>query len=306
MTQTITFTAEPSGERLDKLILAQLPDVSRSQVQAWIKEGLVTVDGEQIKPGVKLKGGELIQIEIPADEPPPLAAEAIPLDIHYDDDVIAVIDKPAGMVVHPGVGHESGTLVHALLHHFPQISAMAADDIAQQRMGIVHRLDKETSGLIVIAKEVNALENLMVQFQDRMVDKTYLALLEREPDTPTGRIDAPIGRDKAQRKRMAVTREGKPAITEYTVMDNQFRDGQALAQVKLLTGRTHQIRVHMAFIRCPVVGDSVYGYRKQRVKMRRHFLHAARLSFDHPVTGETLTFESPLPIGLQAIMAKLR
>jgi len=306
MTETIRFTVMQPGERLDKLVLAQVPDVSRSQVQAWVKDGLVTVDGEQVKPGVKLKGGEQIQVEIPSDDAQTLQAEAIPLDIIYDDEVIAVINKPAGMVVHPGVGHESGTLVHALLHHFPQVSAMAADDIAQARMGIVHRLDKETSGLLVIAKEIDALENLMVQFQDRMVDKTYLALLEREPNTATGRIDAPIGRDKNQRKRMAVSHDGKPAITEYTVIDTGFRDGQALAEIKLLTGRTHQIRVHMAFIRCPVVGDSVYGYRKQRVKMRRHFLHAARLSFDHPTSGETLTFESSLPAGLQDIMSKLR
>ena len=303
----IEITAPNANERLDKLVQTTLTAHSRTQIQTLIKEGAVTVDGQQVKPGIKLKGGEQIIINLPPESTQSIIEpEAIDLDFLYDDDDIAVLNKPAGMVVHPAAGHESGTLVHALLHHFPQIAAMANDENAEGRMGIAHRLDKETSGLMVIAKNLDALENLMVQFKERMVDKTYVALLEREPDTSTGQINAPIGRDKNQRKRMAVRRDGKPAITEYEVIDNDFRDGQALARIKLHTGRTHQIRVHMAFIRCPVVGDSVYGYRKQRLKMKRHFLHAAELSFDHPRTGEPMAFESPLDSGLQNILSKLK
>lgn len=302
----LEIIAKNAGERLDKLVQTHLSDLSRTQIQTLIKSGAVTVDGQSVKPGIKLKGGEQIIIQLPTESEFVIEPEAIELDIRYEDDDIAVINKLAGMVVHPGVGHESGTLVHALLHHYPQIQAMTDYEQSEGRMGIAHRLDKDTSGLIVIAKHIDALENLMVQFKERMVDKTYIALLEREPDTSTGRIDAAIGRDKNQRKRMAVRHDGKPAITEYEVVDNQFHDGQALVKVKLLTGRTHQIRVHMAFIRCPVVGDSVYGYRKQRIKMKRHFLHAAELKFDHPQTGEPLHFESDLDLGLQNILQKLR
>lgn len=303
----IKLIAPDDNQRLDKLVQAVLTDLSRTQIQNLIKDGAVTVDGQQVKPGIKLKGGEQIIINLPSEESTlVIEPEAIDLDILYDDEDIAVLNKPAGMVVHPAVGHETGTLVHALLHHYPEIAAMADDENAEGRMGIAHRLDKDTSGLMVIAKHLDALENLMVQFKERMVDKTYIALLEREPDTATGRIDAPIGRDKNQRKRMAIRHDGKPAITEYEVIDNQFRDGQALARIKIHTGRTHQIRVHMAFIRCPVVGDTVYGYRKQRVKMKRHFLHAAQLTFDHPRTGEPMAFESNLDTGLQNILIKLK
>ena len=221
----------------------------------------------------------------------------------YEDDDLAVIDKPAGMIVHPGDQNETGTLVSAALYRWPQIAAM---NIEEKRAGIVHRLDKDTSGLIVIAKNDRARRNLIDQFQARTVEKTYLALLEKRPDTITGRIEAPIARDPQQRKRMAVLRGGKPAVTEFSVIEDQFRDDQALVKVRLLTGRTHQIRVHMAFIGCPVVGDRVYGYRKQRLGLKRQFLHAAELSFDHPVTGERLHFESPLPSGLLNILEKLR
>jgi 23S rRNA pseudouridine1911/1915/1917 synthase len=178
--------------------------------------------------------------------------------------------------------------------------------IEEKRMGIVHRLDKDTSGLLVIARTDAVRRKLAAQFQERTVEKIYLALLERTPQTRTGRIEAPIARDPQQRKRMAVVRGGRPAISEYTVIDDDFTEGQALVRIRLLTGRTHQIRVHMAFIGCPIVGDSVYGFRKQRVKLKRHFLHAAELTFDHPTTGERLHFTSPLPAGLQNVMEKLR
>lgn len=303
--QIFDFSADTPGERLDKIIMARLGErLSRSQLQTLIAEGLVTVDGNVVKPGVKLKGGESIRVIIPQrEEATTVTPEAIPLSIVYEDEHIAVIDKPAGMVVHPGDQNETGTLVSAMLHHWPQITRM---NVEEKRLGIVHRLDKDTSGLIVVAKTDPARLNLTAQFQDRTVDKTYLALLERAPQTTTGRIEAPIDRDPRQRKRMAVVRDGRPAITEFTVIDKDFRDEQALVSVKILTGRTHQIRVHMAFIGCPIVGDTVYGFRKQRIKLKRQFLHAAELAFNHPVTGERLHFNSPLPIGLQNILDKLR
>jgi len=301
----IDFTVTSPGERLDKLVVEQIGDsLSRAQVQALIKDGKVTVNGAQVKSGVKLKGGEQISVTIETREvSETVEPEAIPLAIVYDDPDFAVIDKPAGMTVHPGVGNEKGTLVSALLARWPEVAQM---NIVEKRVGIVHRLDKDTSGLIVIAKNDATRLKLQAQFQSRTVSKIYLALLEKMPATVVGRVEAPIARDPNQRKRMAVIRSGKPAITEYQVIDHHFSGDQALVRVTLHTGRTHQIRVHMAFIGCPIVGDSVYGYRKQRIKLKRQFLHAAELAFDHPVTGKRLEFKSPLPAGLQNILDKLK
>lgn len=300
------FTVENAGERLDKILVAMLPDYSRSQIQTLISDGAVTVDGASAKPGNKMKGGERIVVELPEDEEQVIEPEDIPLNIVYEDDDIAVIDKASGMVVHPGIGQETGTLVHALLARYPEMIDMQDDPIAEGRMGIVHRLDKDTSGLIVIARNIEALTNLMAQFKQRTTEKIYLALLERSPQTMEGRIDAPIGRDPKQRKRMGVVSDGKQAVTEFEVIDTQFMGGRALVRIKIETGRTHQIRVHMAFIGCPIIGDTVYGYNKQRIGMKRNFLHAAELSFDHPGTGERMTFTSDLPTGLQNVMDKLR
>ncbi|MGJ3239297.1 MAG: RluA family pseudouridine synthase [Anaerolineae bacterium] len=300
------FTVEKQGERLDKILVARLSDYSRAQIQALITEGAVTVDGASAKPGHKMKGGERIMVQIPDDEESYLEPEEIDLTVLYEDDDIAVINKPAGMVVHPGIGQESGTLVHALLFRYPEMVDMQDHPLAEGRMGIVHRLDKDTSGVIVVARHIDALTNLMAQFKDRTTDKTYLALLERTPKTMEGRIDAPIGRDPKQRKRMGVLADGKPAVTEFEVLDMGFRGGRALVQIKIETGRTHQIRVHMAFIGCPIIGDTIYGFNKQRIGLKRNFLHASELSFDHPTTGERVTFSSPLPKGLQNVMDKLR
>ena len=297
------FTVTDSGERLDKLVVEQVPDLSRAQIQALIKEGRVTVNGAAVKAGIKLRGGEVIRVSVPAPQVTEIVPEAIALSVIYEDADLAVIDKPAGLVVHLGTGIEGGTLVNALLARYPEVAAMQN---GEGRQGIVHRLDKDTSGLIVVARTDVAQRRLAKQFQDRAVDKTYIALVERTPKTLTGRIEAPIGRDHQQRKRMAVVREGKPAITEYRVIDTEFAEGQALVEVHILTGRTHQIRVHMAFIGCPVVGDTVYGFRKQRVGLKRHFLHAARLAFTHPTTGDRLQFESPLPAALKDTLEKLR
>lgn len=304
--EIIEFTVEESGERLDKLLVARLADYSRAQIQEFISSGAVKVDGKSAKPGNKLKGGERIVVEIPPEPEQVIEPEEIDLNIVYEDDDIAVVDKPAGMVVHPGVGNETGTLVAALLARYPDLVELQDDPRAQGRMGIVHRLDKDTSGLLVTARNINALEDLMEQFQARTVEKIYLALVERPPKTMTGVIDAPIGRDPKQRKRMGVRNDGKPATTEFEVIDTNFRGGQALLKVHILTGRTHQIRVHLAFIGCPVVGDTIYGYRKQRTSLKRNFLHAAELAFEHPVTGEELRFTSALPRGLQNVMDKLR
>lgn len=310
MTKEMQFTVQKAGERLDKLINQRVKGLSRAQIQTLIKDGFVTVDGKQIKAGVKLKGGETVHILLPDEQETAtesvIQPEAMPLTIIYEDKDIAVVDKPAGLVVHPGVGNETGTLVNALLARYPQLADMQDDEEAEGRMGIVHRLDKETSGLMVVALHLDALLDLMDQFQDRTVDKTYIALLERAPDTATGVVNAPIGRDPKQRKRMWVRADGRPATTEFEVIDNDFRDGQVLVRLKPLTGRTHQIRVHMAFIGCPLVGDQVYGYRKQRVGLKRQFLHAAELTFAHPITDTDITFTSDLPAGLQNILTKLR
>lgn len=301
----VEFTAPTAGERVDKAIVAEIGEgLSRAQIQMLIGEERVTVNGKTVKANFKLKGGEIIRVLIPVKEQPEtVIAEAIPLNVIYEDDDLAVIDKPAGMTVHPGVQNETGTLVSAMLARWPQIATM---NIEEKRAGIVHRLDKDTSGLIVIAKNDPARRKLMAQFQAHTIEKSYIALLERKPQTTVGRIDAPIARDPQNRKRMAVVRGGKNAITEFTVIDDDFKNGQALVKLNILTGRTHQIRVHMAFIGCPVVGDRVYGFRKQRVSMKRHFLHAAELSFDQPTTGKRLSFTSPLPAGLQNILEKLR
>ncbi|QPC84205.1 RluA family pseudouridine synthase [Phototrophicus methaneseepsis] len=303
----VQFTVSESGERLDKIIIAQLPALSRAQVQALIKDGMVTVDGETSKPSAKLKGESLIQVTLPVVEDESIIEpESLDLDIRYEDEHIVVLNKPSGLVVHPGVGNVQGTLVNALLARYPEMIDMQDDPQAEGRMGIVHRLDKDTSGLMVVARHVEALYQLMGQFQARTVEKYYTALLERRPKTNTGTIDAPIARDPRQRKRMAVVRDGKPAVTEFELIDDNFLDGRALVCLRLHTGRTHQIRVHMAFIGCPVVGDIVYGYRKQRTGLKRQFLHASELAFDHPATGERLHFTSELPVGLQNILDKLR
>ncbi|MFN8372528.1 MAG: RluA family pseudouridine synthase [Anaerolineae bacterium] len=302
--ELLEFTADTPGERLDVALVMNTDGLSRGQLQALIHDVRVMVDGKPAKPSLKLKGGETIVVHMP---PPPqddrVAPQELDLNIVYEDDALAVIDKPAGLVVHPGDGNEQGTLVNALLARYPQIAQIPYD---ARRRGIVHRLDKDTSGLLVIAKNAPAQLKLVEQFAARTVDKTYLALVERMPKTLTGRIEAPIARDPHQRKRMAVTRAGKPAITEYKVIDMDFPEGQALLEVNLLTGRTHQIRVHLAFIGAPIVGDIVYGFRKQRVKMNRQFLHAAKLAFNHPLTGERLRFESPLPDDLRKIMDGLK
>lgn len=288
------------GERLDKVIAGRLDELSRTHIQQLIKDGLVQVNDAPSKPAYRLEPEDCVSVEVPIEEETPVLPEDIALNIIYEDDAIAVIDKPAGMVVHPGNANETGTLVNAILARWPQVVAVGDDP---ERVGIVHRLDKDTSGLVIVALTDEAREDLISQFANRTVEKHYMALTERHPPNDKGRIEAPIARDPRQRKRMAVLRDGREAYTEFQVRD--FYGDYALLDVYPKTGRTHQIRVHLAFLGCPIVGDTVYGFRKQRIKMKRVFLHAYRISFDHPVTGERISFESPLPVGLQDILNKL-
>ena len=304
--QPLTLDSAAANTRLDKFLLAQLPGYSRAQVQRLIRDGCALVDGQTQKTGYKLKGGERVTLTLPEQEETSIEPEDIPLDIVYEDAQLAVIDKAAGMVVHPGPSHPRGTLVNALLARYPELADMIDDPDVGERLGIVHRLDRGTSGLLVIARDKATLLALMSQFQARSVDKVYLALLERRPASNTGVVDAPIARDRRNRKRMSVQRGGKSAQTEFEVLDDHFQGERALVRLKLHTGRTHQIRAHMAFIGCPVVGDAVYGFKKQRLRMKRLFLHAHELGFAHPGTGERMRFVSELPVGLRSVMEKLR
>jgi 23S rRNA pseudouridine1911/1915/1917 synthase len=298
--QEIEFVADAAGERLDKALAARFGQLSRTQIQNLIHDEQVWVNARPAKAAYRIEGGEriVIRIPLPAEEDRP-KPEAIALDILYEDDEVAVINKPAGMVVHPAAGHTSGTLVNAVLGRWPQMAEFSEAG----RSGIVHRLDKDTSGVIVVAKTAAALDSLREQFKSREVHKQYIALVDGIPTTSEGVIEAPIGRDPNQRKRMAVTRDGREAVTEFRVLETYAE--HALLEVLPRSGRTHQIRVHLAFIGSAVVGDTVYGRRKPSIKMKRHFLHAASIAFEHPRTGETITVEAPLPVGLRDILSKL-
>lgn len=303
--QNKTFSFQPEdlelSVRLDKVLAARFEEFSRTQIQQLIKDEDVLVNDKPSKPSYKLEPGDTVWIKLPLpDEEYEIIPEDIPLDVLFEDEHIAVINKPAGMVVHPGHGNTEGTLVHALMARYDSLPFLE-DDPA--RAGIVHRLDKDTSGVLVVALNDASRDDLLAQFKDRTIEKHYLALTDGHPPNDRGIIDAPIGRDPKQRKRMAVLREGRDAVTEFSVR-TLYKD-HALLDVHPVTGRTHQIRVHLAFINCPVVGDTVYGYRKQRINMKRLFLHAYRITLDHPATGERLTVEAPLPVGLQDILYKL-
>jgi len=288
-----------AGERVDKLLAAEL-GLSRSAVQRLVKGGSVVVNAAPVKPSHRLQAGDLVVVHL---LPPPaleIRPEPIPLRILYEDNSLIVVDKPAGMVTHPAYGHTSGTLVNALLAHYPPLAQF--DD--PERAGIVHRLDKDTSGVVVTAKTEAVRRALQAQFKARQVQKTYLALVEGHPEPAQGVIRAAIGRDPKNRKRMAVLRGGREALTAYRVLE--FFDRHSLVQVEPQTGRTHQIRVHMAFIRHPVVGDRVYGYRRQRLPLGRHFLHAQRIRIRHPVTDQSLEFCADLPPELADLVSRLR
>jgi 23S rRNA pseudouridine1911/1915/1917 synthase len=287
------------GERLD-VAVARLCQISRPQAHRLIGEGLVSGErGPRLKAGERLEGGERLTVRIPAPEPAIPQPEEIPLDILYEDAHMLVVNKPAGMPVHPGPGHASKTLVNALLAHCPDLPGVGG----VQRPGIVHRLDKDTSGLIVVAKDERAHNGLAAQLKDRRMQKTYLTLVEGRVQPPEALIDAPIGRDPNNRRLMMVRGvTGRDAQTSYRVL-SQY-EHCALVEVTLHTGRTHQIRVHFASIGHPVMGDEVYGHKSTPVG--RQFLHAWRLAFRHPVDGRELAFEAPLPQDLQAALETFR
>ena len=301
--QIVTLEVTSSSpSRLDKFLTEHFPEHSRSRVQAWIKEGNVTVDGEVItKNGYKLDSGTTVKVEVPPIKDVGLKPEAIPLDVVFENDDLIVINKPAGMVVHPSAGHETGTLVHAVLSHAPELEGIGGE----YRPGVVHRLDKDTSGLILFAKNDQALRWLQKQFKTRQVEKYYLTLVDGHPPTNKGRIEAPIGRDPSHRQKMAVVtaQKGKPAVSEYEVL-KKFK-AHSLMRVRIYTGRTHQIRLHMNFIDCPVVGDRIYGKRHASIPISRQFLHAAELKIVLPGETEPHHFQAELPEELARILAEL-
>jgi len=290
-------------ERLDKFLVELLQEFSRSRIQALIANGYVDVNGHAAKKaGQMLESGFNVTVRIPPPAPTNLIAEDIPIAIVFENDDLIVVNKPAGMVVHPAAGHSSGTLVNAVLGYEPDIEGIGGEE----RPGVVHRLDKETSGLILLAKNERAHRWLQDQFRLRKVEKTYLALVDGKPPTPSGRVEAYIGRDPSHRKRMAIVSEsrGREAISEYKTVEN-FTN-HTLLEFHPLTGRTHQIRLHCAFLGCPIVGDEVYGRKKPSVEINRHFLHAYRLKIVLPGEKDQRTFDAPLPQELQRVLMTLR
>ena len=303
-TRRLVVEPDQDGARLDHFLTALLPDQSRSHVQRLIKDGRVTGPIASLRPSTAVRAGQVYEVDIP---PPSAAApepEAIPLRIVYEDEHLVVLDKPAGMVVHPGAGHSGGTLVNALLHHVKDLSGIGGE----LRPGIVHRLDRGTSGLMVVAKSDLAHQELSRQFSDREVDKEYVALVWGLVQ-PGRRIDAPIGRDPGDRQKMSTrARRARNAVTRVTFA--QHYKGVSLLKVAIATGRTHQIRVHLSAIGHPIVGDATYGGVHRRTgshlravqRLERPFLHSARLAFTHPADGRRVEFDSSLPLDLQAVL----
>ena len=302
--RTAVVPETASGERLDKVLPRIFPPYSRSQLQAWLREGRVTLDLEIPAARLAVFGGETLRLEVP---PPPVSdwlPEALPISIVYEDDHIAVIDKPAGCVVHPGAGNTSGTLANALLHRYPRVNGLP-------RAGIVHRLDKDTSGLLVVALSEPARAELIRSLEAREIKREYFAIVNGCPISG-GTVDAPIGRHPRNRLKMAISDKGRLACTDYRVKE-RFR-AHGLLAVTLQTGRTHQIRVHMAHLGFPLVGDPLYGARLKlppkpsadlatRLKQfSRQALHAAALGLTHPVTGKTLNWKSPLPADFSSLV----
>jgi 23S rRNA pseudouridine1911/1915/1917 synthase len=290
-------------ERLDKFLVAQLPEFSRARLQGLIADGFVLVNGVPAKKsGQMIEADMEIELRVPPPVPTGLIAEDIPLEIVFENDDLLVVNKPAGMVVHPAAGHSSGTLVNAVLGYDPEFGEISGEE----RPGVVHRLDKETSGLILMAKNDAAHRWLQDQFRLRKVEKIYLALVDGHPPTPSGRVEAPIGRDQSHRKKMAIQSPGKgrEAVSEYKTLES-FKS-HALLEFHPLTGRTHQIRLHCAFLDCPIVGDKIYGRRSQAIELDRHFLHAARLKIVLPGETKPRQFEAPLPDELVKVLDELR
>lgn len=301
---TFTLLVEEDGGRIDSFIAEALPELSRTAVQRLIGTGEVTVNDAVPRSSHKVRRGDMVVVRVPPAQPVLLSPEAIPLDILYEDADILVLNKAAGMVVHPGAGNYSGTLVNALLAHCDDLQGIGGE----LRPGIVHRLDKDTSGVLIVAKHDRAIHALQRQFKQREVRKIYVALVIGNIEQAEGVIDAPIGRHRVHRKRMAVVANGKPARTRWRVR-GRYRDAHnriyTLLDVRLLTGRTHQIRVHFAWLGYPLVGDAVYGPAHSPLPAPRQFLHARALTLLHPTTEEKMTFSTPLPEDLAQFLASL-
>ncbi|HEY8410605.1 MAG TPA: RluA family pseudouridine synthase [Pyrinomonadaceae bacterium] len=308
--RTFKIDAHEAGARLDAYLASHVEDWSRARLQRLIEAEDVLVNGKPAKPSYKLREHDELEVELTAPSSTSFAPEPIPIEIVYEDETVVVVNKPAGLVVHPAAGIHSGTLANALAYHFQQLP----DGGAGVRPGIVHRLDRDTSGLLVVAKTEAALENLSDQFRDRTVFKSYVALVHGRVNTDSGRIDQPLARDPANRTRMAVVRGGRSALSLYRV---RLRfDRFTLLDVELKTGRTHQIRVHLAWLKHPVVGDETYGAGRDnniqdpqlRARVRnlgRHFLHAEKLAFSHPTTKKRVEFTSALPPELAGLLAEI-
>jgi len=310
--ETLTFNVDEANidTRLDAYLAAQIPSWSRARLQRLIDNEDVLVNGKSSKPAYRLRKDDEIEVELIAPQAESFTPEDIPLDIVYEDDDLVVVNKPAGIVVHPAGGNYSGTLANALAFHFDQLPASAGS----VRPGIVHRLDRDTSGLLIVAKTEESMENLADQFRDRSVFKSYVALVHGRVDQDSGKIDQPIARDPGTRTRMAVVRTGRSALSLYKVRRRYQRF--TLLDVELKTGRTHQIRVHLAWLRHPVVADETYGGGRDnniqdaqlRARIRnlgRHFLHAEKVGFTHPRTGLHLEFNAPLPEELRGMLEEL-
>jgi len=295
-----TVDAADAGERIDKFITLQGEEWSRSQIQAWIKEGRVSVGGETVKSNYKVSQDDEVTLRVPPPRELAIQPENIPLDIMYEDADVVVVNKPRGLVVHPAPGHYTGTLVNALLHHCKDLSGING----VLRPGIVHRIDKDTSGLLVVAKNDRAHLGLAEQLKEHTVNRKYAAIVHGVIPHEMGTIDAPIGRDPKNRQQMAVVFENsKPAVTHFVVLE-RFKD-YTLVECKLETGRTHQIRVHMKYIEHPLAGDPKYGPKKT-LEIDGQALHAKTLGFTHPRTGEYMEFEAPLPPEMISVLEWLR
>jgi 23S rRNA pseudouridine1911/1915/1917 synthase len=298
-TETILLIAEAEAPRIDAY-LAENTAFTRSKLQGLIKNGAVEKNGKTVKPNADVKAGDVIRLSVPQENGDPVPEpEDIPLDVVYEDADLAVINKPKGMVVHPAPGNFSGTLVNALLYRFGTLSGSGGDS----RPGIVHRIDKMTSGLLVVAKNDAAHEALARQFATHTAHREYLCLVHGNLKEDDGTVDAPIGRHKTDRKRMAVTEDGRRAVTHWHVLE---RFGtETLLDVRLETGRTHQIRVHMAYLKHPILGDEVYGSGASKLGIVGQALHGYRLTFLHPRTGEVMSFTAPLPDEFRSALKKL-
>ena len=294
---TIEVPGRLDGERLDK-VLAEHFSISRSRARGLLEEG-VLVDGEEGRPSQRVSAGQVI-LSPPPGATPALTPEPVAFGLLHEDELVIVVDKPAGLVVHPGAGHRKGTLAAGLLHRYPELAEVGPPD----RAGLVHRLDKDTSGALLVGRTPNSYRSLVQALRRREVERVYLALVEGSMPAPTGTVEAAIGRDPARPTRRAVLHGGKTARTHYRVVEEIAESGVSLLEIRLETGRTHQIRVHLASISHPVVGDRVYGSGRQGAP--RTFLHAASLSFDHPGTGERVTVSSPLPDDLETALTRLR